>query len=241
MNTSPEQVRAYYDAYSRDRMLNYRIQSNLRIERAIQFFRSCIKSDDVVLDIGCGIGIATEAMARSARHVIGIDISEQNIWYESLRSLLPSAPTVITLCDVIEHIPAGDRLALFTQIRRMSSDRAAVLLTFPSEFYQQYMAAEARHELQIIDNIITPEQLGAEARPAGFSISYFHLVEVWKQVQYAHCKMESTAELNRRVRQSSAASSTKTKLRRLIDIADRSLFEKRRRKRYIYDVFSSRE
>ncbi len=257
-STTPEQVKAYYDAFSRDRMLNYRIRPNPRIERAIQFFCASIRPDDVVLDVGCGIGIATEAMARRGKSAIGIDISEQNIWYaertirlpnikfrrmdivheaDALQLVLPAAPTVVTMCDVIEHIPADARPALFQRIRQLSADRAKLLLTFPSEFYQHYMAAEARHELQIIDNVITPDVLVAEAGPAGFSMTYFQLVDIWKQVQYAHCRLDSSADLSRRVRERPASSSRRTAWRRLKDMVDRSLIERRRRKRYIDDVF----
>jgi cyclopropane fatty-acyl-phospholipid synthase-like methyltransferase len=256
----PDQVKAYYDAFSRDRMLNYRIRPNPRIERAIQFFRASIHPDDIVLDIGCGIGIATEAMARRARAVVGVDISEQNIWYaertirlpnikfhrmdivrevDALKSLLPSAPTAITMCDVIEHIPAEARPSLFQSIRRLSDDRAKLLLTFPSEFYQHYMAREARHELQIIDNVITPDVLVTEAGAAGFCMTYFQLVDIWKQVQYAHCRLDSSAELSRRVRER-PPSSRRTAWHRLKDTVERALIERRRRKRYIDDVFASR-
>jgi trans-aconitate 2-methyltransferase len=260
-SAAPDQVKAYYDAFSRDRMLNYRIRSNPRIERAIQFFCASIRPDDIVLDIGCGIGIAPEAMARKAKGVVGIDISEQNIWYaertiglpnvkfhrmdivhevDALQSLLTAAPTVVTMCDVIEHIPTEARPALFQSIRQLSAEHAKLLLTFPSEFYQHYMAEEARHELQIIDNVITPDVLVAEAGAAGFSMTYFELVDIWKQVQYAHCKLDSRAELSRRVRERPVSSSRRTAWRRLKDMVDRSLIERRRRKRYIDDVFASR-
>ena len=53
MNPSSEQVKAYYNSFSRDRMLRYRIRSNKRIGKAVQFFCSNIGGDDVVLDIGC--------------------------------------------------------------------------------------------------------------------------------------------------------------------------------------------
>jgi 2-polyprenyl-3-methyl-5-hydroxy-6-metoxy-1,4-benzoquinol methylase len=204
-------------------MRGYRVRPNLRIERAIGFFCSFATAADVILDVGCGIGIATEAMAKRARNVVGVDISEQNVQYaretvrlpnvsfypmdivhdaERLKSVLPTAPTIVTLCDVIEHIPASDRRTLFKNVRAICSEDATLLLTFPSAFYQQFLAEEAPHELQIIDNIIGPDQLCTEAATAGFSMTYFALVDVWRRAQYAHCAFEGGAALRRRIRES---------------------------------------
>ena len=55
-------------------------------------------------------------------------------------------------------------------------------------------------ELQIIDNTITASLIASEARAAGFALSYFDLVDVWKQVQYAHCKLERVETLEKKVR-----------------------------------------
>jgi 2-polyprenyl-3-methyl-5-hydroxy-6-metoxy-1,4-benzoquinol methylase len=223
MATTADDIRAFYDAFSRDRMQSYRVRPNLRIARAIDFFCSFATAEDVILDVGCGIGVATEAMAKRARKVIGIDISAQNVQYarttvrlpnvsfyqidiihdrELLKASLPTSPTIVTLCDVIEHIPANDRPTFFKNVREVCSKDAALLLTFPSAFYQRFLAEEAAHELQIVDNIITPDQLCAEAAAVGFSMTYFALIDVWKRVQYAHCALECEATLSRRVRES---------------------------------------
>lgn len=260
MSISPDDVKTYYDDFSRQRMLDYRIRRrNLRIEKAIRFFTSNIRADDTVLDIGCGIGVATEAVGKLARAVVGVDISEQNIWYakqtvqrsnvnfhrfdvineaDGWNAILPRRPTVITLCDVIEHIPETDRPKLLKQLGQAASDDAKILLTFPSEFYQRYMAAESQRELQIIDNVITPAQIAAEASAAGFSITYFSLVDVWKHAQYVHCKLERTSGLALRVREKASAHPLRAKVQRLTDVADRILFAKARRRRYVDKVFA---
>lgn len=258
MDHSPEQVRSYYNAFLSDRMLSYRIKSNLRIEKAIVFFNSHIEPDNVVLDIGCGIGIATEAMGKRAKRVVGIDLSEQNIWYakqsiqmpnmafhcldivnqsSALADIFPAAPNIITLCDVIEHIPEKARPQLLKQIVQLGASNLKLLLTFPSQFYQNYIVSEVPSELQIIDNVISLDQLAREAADAGLLISHFQFVDVWKQAQYVHCVLEPATELERRSRQDLRVSALEAKWRRIKHVSARLFFERGRRKRYITDIF----
>jgi 2-polyprenyl-6-hydroxyphenyl methylase/3-demethylubiquinone-9 3-methyltransferase len=78
-----------------------------------------------VLDIGCGGGILAEAMARSAAHVMGIDLAGkalgvarlhaletgvENIEYrevaaEALAAERPAAFDVVTCMEMLEHVP----------------------------------------------------------------------------------------------------------------------------------------
>jgi hypothetical protein len=152
---------------------------------------------------------------------------------------MPSAPTVVTLSDVIEHIQ--DVRGLFGEVRKISCGSTKLLLTFPSEFYQRYLKAEAPHELQIVDNLIRIDQLHADAESAGFTITSFKLIDVWRRVQYAHCVLEDSKDLATRVKDASVMSSSRTIYGRVVEYVDRHVFEGRRRKRYVDDVFSNRQ
>jgi trans-aconitate 2-methyltransferase len=123
-------VREYYDDFLRSRMVNYRLYGNLRLDRAAERILPFVGRDSKVLDIGCGIGIVTSKVAaRASRgHVWGIDLGRENMWYASrtiwnanltfleadvvsdfevVRKQLPAKMDVVTMVDVIEHIPAG--------------------------------------------------------------------------------------------------------------------------------------
>jgi trans-aconitate 2-methyltransferase len=203
MQPSTHQVRAYYDDFLRKRMLTYRVDGNRRIELAVDFFIAQLREDDVIIDVGCGIGIATEAMARRAKKgfVVGLDLSEQNIWYANktialrnlsfhsldvvnnanqIMDLLPKKPGVITLCDVIEHIPENSRVALLRQLANVGAEDLRILLTFPSKYYQDLLRQESSDELQIIDNSISSERLAQEAANAGLSMTFFKMIDVWR-------------------------------------------------------------
>ena len=155
-------------------------------------------TDSKVLDIGCGIGIVTSKVAaRASRgHVWGIDLGRENIWYarqtirnanltfleanvvtdfEVIRKQLPAKMDVVTMVDVIEHIPAEARPDLLVKIRALCSDDAVMVLTYPSPQYQEFLREHNPNELQIIDNIVLLEELLNEARMAGFSLKHYSL------------------------------------------------------------------
>ncbi|WP_082078748.1 class I SAM-dependent methyltransferase [Bradyrhizobium sp. LTSP849] len=255
---TPDQVKAYYDAFSTDRMLRYRVDGNLRIEKAIAFFCSSIEPNDSVLDIGCGIGIATEAMAsRTQGSVLGVDISDQNIWYatqsvsmpnlrfvsadvldEAVKLPLDAPPSIITLCDVIEHIPESQRTALFRKLSALGGPSLKVMLTFPTACNLEYQAQEEPSELQIIDNQIPPQTLAQEAALAGLSMTYFRMISVWREVEYAHCIFERNESLKSRVRTAThLPGSLRQKLKgRLVD----PFVRRSRRRKYIDGIFGKR-
>src|SRR4051812_20663590 len=90
MSIAASDVEQFYDKFLIERMVGYRITGNRRIEEAARFVVRNVRPDDLIVDIGCGRGIATEAAAKHAQsgHVIGVDISKENIWYASKTSKL---------------------------------------------------------------------------------------------------------------------------------------------------------
>jgi trans-aconitate 2-methyltransferase len=205
-----DDVQRFYDAFLKERMLLYRVDGNLRIHKAIERVLPLVTRASHVLEIGCGIGLVAEAIARKARSgkVLAIDISEQNIWYarrtvrdprasfhhldalrqfNQLRALVQKPIDLLVLVDVIEHVPSHDRRALFEKMGELSAPDARLVLTYPSPQYQQYLARERPQELQIIDNVIELEELMSEASRGGFGLRHFSLENVWMTNQYVHC------------------------------------------------------
>lgn len=85
---------AYWDAKARENAM-YFIHSDLdytrideasfwasgpdNLDRTLEPFGRTIRSSDDVVEIGCGIGRITRALAMRARHVIGVDVSAEMI------------------------------------------------------------------------------------------------------------------------------------------------------------------
>ncbi|HEY7876809.1 MAG TPA: methyltransferase domain-containing protein [Gemmatimonadaceae bacterium] len=211
-------VSAFYDEFLESRMLRYRLFGSPRLERAARRITAYIKPGDRVLDVGCGIGIITERIARLARdgQVWGVDLSPRNAWYAgrtvrgrnvaffaadvlsetaTIRERTGGRFDVITMVDVIEHIPVAGRAALFATLRELSAGRALLILTYPSPQYQRYLQANQPQELQIIDNIVELPTLLDEAGAAGYSLQHFSLETVRMPNRYVHCVLQTDAGL----------------------------------------------
>lgn len=259
IHPSAGEVRSYYNDFLQKRMLAYRLYGNDRIDLAARFFLENIAEDSTIVDIGCGIGIATEIMAKKASRgrVIGLDISDRNIWYATktvsipnttfhcidiiknasrIREISGSPVDIFTLCDVMEHIPDTDRTTLLQSLAEIGSPNVKILVTIPSEFYQGWLSIDNREELQIVDNTITAQMLDGEARAAGFVLTYFRLVDVWHKVQYAHCTLQRAESLDRFVRQE-VTNAKPNPVLNLFTRAVNKVQQKTRQRKYIDDVF----
>lgn len=202
--------REFYDAFLQSRMLGYRVGVNPRIWKAGQRVLQYVHPDSHVLELGCGIGIVTERVAKRAKrgHVLGCDLSEHNIWYAqqtvnqsnveflvcdlltefaTIRSRIVKPVDVVVLVDVIEHLPASSHGELFQQIQSVAAPNAVAVLTYPSPFYQRFLREKRPDELQPIDEVVEPAGLVAHAEAAGFFLCHYSLENVWLTRQYVHC------------------------------------------------------
>jgi 2-polyprenyl-3-methyl-5-hydroxy-6-metoxy-1,4-benzoquinol methylase len=273
LSTNTEVVREFYNEFLSKRMVGYRLYGNIRVSAAADFFAEQVGPSSVVVDVGCGIGIASEVMAKKARsgRVIGVDLSDQNIWYagktvdlpnvefhaldivadvDRLRSLLRGSPVdIFTLGDVIEHVPEVERSRLFETMAALGSPGVKILITIPSEFYQRYLMTENPAELQIIDNVITPTLLEAEGRKAGFALTYFRLLDMWKPVQYAHCALARASSLTGMVRgqvtprqpPNAVLRYARRALNRVERVITKLIVQPRRYRKYVTNVFSDQD
>lgn len=215
-----KEIKSFYDDFLASKMLKYRINGgNLRLEKAAERVKQFVHTDSKVLDVGCGIGIVPEEVAEALPegHVWACDISEKNIWYAKQTVDLPNvtffaadiqrepekaeqvvtAPVdVVSLIDVIEHIPQEEHRALFEALRGLSSESAKVVMTYPSPQYQRYLMEHDPDELQIIDQVIERDELLAAASAAGYKLLHYSSETVWKRNQYIHCVLQTDDTLS---------------------------------------------
>ncbi|MGE0825984.1 MAG: class I SAM-dependent methyltransferase [Candidatus Binatia bacterium] len=259
---SSGEVKHFYDDFMRSRMLNYRVHGNLRLEKAIARILPEIQPHHRILDIGCGIGIVSERIAAAASkgRVWGIDLSERNIWYAkqtvarknlslfvadviedfaTITQHLQLPVDVVSMVDVIEHIPQQKRRTLFSQLRQISNDNALLILTYPSPQYQRYLAEHDPGALQIIDNVIELHDLIEEASSAGYSIRHYSLETVWHKNEYVHCVLQTDDAIS--PREVDERNWWGKITRRVSADLNRLIYVPWRRKKYITRVFGKED
>jgi trans-aconitate 2-methyltransferase len=218
VNPTSDTVRAFYDEFMVSRMLRYRLHGNARIEKAIERILPFVTRDSHVLEVGCGIGLVTEKIARKAGggFVFACDISKQNVWYArqtvkesnvefreldvlhrfpELQAWLPRLLDLVVMVDVLEHLPPEERPPLFSNLRHLLTDEATMVLTFPSPQYLDYLRRNNPGELQVIDEVIELPALLALANETGFALRHFSLEDVWLKNQYVHAVLQTSTEL----------------------------------------------
>ena len=194
-------------------MLSYRLHGNLRIELASALVTQHIKTRQRYLDLGCGIGLVCETVAKSHQNVevVGCDLSPENIWYCRQTVKLPQCTFItgnvldrslfanelggrrfdtISLIDVLEHIPLGEHQSLLSRLIEIGTDDLTIVLTFPSPAYQSHLARHDPAGLQPIDESITLSHLTTVCDHLGLEITSYALRDVWLTNQYVHCVLK---------------------------------------------------
>jgi 2-polyprenyl-3-methyl-5-hydroxy-6-metoxy-1,4-benzoquinol methylase len=190
------QVKQFYDNFTNTRMLEYKLNGNRRIDKAVKFISGYLNPNSNILDIGCGIGLVPEQLATKLKQgkILACDLGENNINYarkniksdkieffqvnvienfELIRNKLIAPIDLVTMVDVIEHLPPDSYEGLFNNLNQITSDRSKIILTYPSPQYQIYLQQNNPEELQIIDKVIEISSLMPLALKYGFHLEYF--------------------------------------------------------------------
>ena len=207
--TSSTEVKQFYDNFTDTRMLKYKLYGNPRIDKAVELISNYLTPNSKIIDIGCGIGIVTEQVAKKLNtgKILACDLGENNINYarqtiksnkidflnvdvvENFATIADKLSEVdlVTMVDVIEHLPPNSYEQLFDNLSQVTNDAAKFILTYPSPEYQIYLQQNEPEELQIIDEVIELNRLLPLAIKYGFELEYFAYIDIWKTNQYIHC------------------------------------------------------
>jgi len=171
-----------------------------RLIRYHDFFLKNIKTNDTVLDIGCGNGVVAYDVARKAKKVIGIDIDENKIRDAKKNFLLGNLEyicgdilswdfsqefDVIILSNVLEHIE--DRINFLKKIRSLGKlflirvpmiDRSWVVL-YKKELGIDYRL-DKTHQIEYTFNNFKEELEKAGLEVKDYSIQFG---EIWAVVE----------------------------------------------------------
>lgn len=194
-------IRTYYDEFSKTVHGGDLRHRNARIEAAWRTCRRFVPEGARVLEVGCGVGILSDRLARRASRLLGVDISDVNVATAArfvgdgraafqvadvtgdVTTLGLGAWDAIVLVDVIEHLPRERRPRALSNLESLLAPRGVVVLTYPTPEFQQHLRAHQPEALQIVDEDVELHELLAETR---LRPAWFEVVDVWFRRQYAH-------------------------------------------------------
>jgi trans-aconitate 2-methyltransferase len=125
-----------------------------------------------VLDIGCGTGVMSDFMSRFGT-VTGIDFSEpavqlaaQMVPHASFRAgslvdaNLPSTGfDLITMFDVLEHVPVSERASFAQELGRVLSAQGTLIASTPHPHLTAWMRNERQDLMQVVDEAVELSEL----------------------------------------------------------------------------------
>lgn len=197
---SDEYVIGFYDAFVEQQAST---GINDRIYGVCERIKNMgLSSHSTVLELGCGIGLMTQLMARKATHgrIEAIDISEASIQYAqshfALRNILfktqdvtefetaITAPSFVTLIDVLEHIPLEKHAALFKRISAVMGLNSRFVINLPNPDYIAHDIALEADSLQVIDQPVPFAPLIQQFDEAGLELMTYEKYGIWHRDEY---------------------------------------------------------
>lgn len=168
-----KEIKDFYNNFSKN-LIRDKIYPNPRHKKIISYLKKLFKiySFNNALEIGCGIGIISEFISKNVPGVTGIDISEENIkfakttnnnisFYCSDFSEYPAKDKfdLITLFDVLEHIPKQIHQNVFRKIKDLSNPNTKIIITVPDPDYLSYIRVHSPEKLQVVDECIYLDEM----------------------------------------------------------------------------------
>lgn len=156
-----------------------------------------LKSNDAVLEVGCGVGTVTSLIARFVKRgsILAVDVSGVSI--DKARVALAGAEQVtflkgdivtldinrkfdvIVMPDVIEHIPLDVHAGLFRKCAQLLKPSGFVLIHIPEPHHLEWMHTSHRGGLQIIDQPVHAAELEKNLQGSGLQINYLRNYSIW--------------------------------------------------------------
>ncbi|MSW83697.1 MAG: methyltransferase domain-containing protein [Actinobacteria bacterium] len=149
-----------------------------------------------ILDIGCGSGVMSSFLTRFG-DVTGIDFSAPAIAIASrmiptgsfrvatVDEIDPAWPfDVVTLFDVIEHIPQDDRSGFLARAFDLVAPGGLAFLSSPHPFHTRWLRAEHPELLQIVDEVVEPADVMAAASEHGLEPVQYCTFSISEPRQY---------------------------------------------------------
>lgn len=202
----------FYDAFV-DYELTYLLHPNRRHRRVREQLLPLLeRNPKSVLDVGCGIGLMSAWLAKTAPRVVGVDVSPRSI--EVCRALhpagdfrvctlpderLPDGPfDLVTFIDVLEHLPPSQLKRVFERVDEVIAADGMVAVNLPARLFAQKEGIER----QVIDEAVPVGEVVAAAAAIGMEPLTISRYGVACANQYVFCAFSRSYDVETRVRTS---------------------------------------
>jgi SAM-dependent methyltransferase len=165
-----EALQGFYEAFSFDVGLRDWQVTNLRHEHLKRLVADTLRDTDRsmrILDVGCGSGVMTAFLERFGV-VSGVDYSESAVRLAATMvprgsfhvgdladlNLHADAFDLITLFDVLEHVPTSQRRSFAQEVGRLLTPRGTLILSTPHPRTSQWMRRERPDLMQVVDEVV---------------------------------------------------------------------------------------
>lgn len=195
------EISEFYDEY---------VQRQLKIganERLISLYKRLLNgglnADSKVLELGCGVGIFTKLLSKKVTNGIieAVDLSEKSIAvarqelkdkkniHFDVADVVKYQPKndgfeMITLMDVIEHIPLEHHEELFGNLARIATDKTNILINIPNPQYIGYARINHPESLQVIDQEVELFSIMKHLEKHSLELVYFEKYGIWEEEDY---------------------------------------------------------
>lgn len=210
-----KEVKEFYDHYvGKQEKIGINSRHLSIIDKLI---KAGLKSDHLVLEVGCGIGTVSQLIARKIPKgkVLAVDISEKSI--EKARNLWKGLSNLafevsdmsdfnkpgqtfdfFVFPDVLEHIPVEQHAALFEKINRHSHGDSVVFIHIPAPRFLEYNIRQEPDKLQIIDQPLDTANLLASWRDNGFYLEKMETYPVfYEEKDYQYFILKRNTKINK--------------------------------------------
>ena len=143
-----------------------------------------------ILDVGCGAGVMTDALTPYGQ-VTGTDFSVPAIslarvmvpaadFHAGPLDQLPAQETfdLVTLFDVVEHVPVHARAAFFDDLRKRVRPGGRLLMSSPHPAFTRWLHEERPELLQVVDEPVDLVDLIALGRGLGLELGRYETFDV---------------------------------------------------------------
>lgn len=196
-----EEVKQFYDNF-----IVHQLEVSFN-ERHLLLFRELRKlglsTYSKVLELGCGIGVMTSLIAKQADlgFLEAVDISSVSVaeakkrlkqqsnvhfvvadlkHFESSRTDFD----IITLLDVLEHIPEEDHADLFVKISKLMHWKSVLFISIPTPDSIDFEKLHFPENVQIIDQELSADLLITRAYLADLELDFFRTIGIWATNDY---------------------------------------------------------